>query len=112
MFTARDIAILTEGALGGGGTVFTVETATPKSVTDASGVILAANPLRTYALIINLVGEYVWLGLGHDAVENGGILLTTIGSNYEITLVNLFRGAIYAVRNAGKTGNVLVLEGV
>ncbi|MBA7671593.1 hypothetical protein ES703_79752 [subsurface metagenome] len=71
--------------------------------------VLPANPLRTYALLINPSAEEVFLGMGIPAIVDRGIPLLTAGSNYEINATNLWLGSIHAVSKAG-TPDLLIVE--
>ena len=93
--------------------VYTTPTHTAVIVTTASGIALAANANRLYALLINDSDETIYLKLGATAVVNEGIRLNANGGNYEMSkkLGNLYTGVINAIcATGGKT--LLVLEGV
>ena len=81
------------------------------SVGNTSTQVLAANPNRKYAAIVNDSSEVVYLGLGSPAVINKGIRLNARGGAFEITAVNLFCGAIYGIA-ATASNNLTVVEGV
>ena len=79
----------------------------------ASGVILAANANRLYALFVNDSDTPVYLALGGAAAINTGIRLNANGGSYEMSsaLGNLYTGAVNGISGvAGKV--VLVTEGV
>lgn len=79
----------------------------------ATGVILAANASRLYALFVNDSDTVVYLNLGGAAVVNTGIRLNANGGSYEISRKqgNLYLGAINGI--SGIVGKVvLVTEGV
>ena len=59
--------------------------------------ILPSNPQRRYALFLNDSNIVIYLSLGIPAATNEGIRLNASGGWYEITLINPFYGAIYAV---------------
>ncbi len=79
----------------------------------ATGVILAANANRLYALIVNDSDTTVYLALGVAAAANTGIRLNANGGSYEMSkkLGNLYVGAVNGISGvAGKV--VCVTEGV
>ena len=79
----------------------------------ASGVILAANANRLYALFVNDSDTVVYLAFGVAAVVNTGVRLNANGGWYEMSvgLGNIYRGEIRGISGiAGKV--VLVTEGV
>ena len=82
---------------------------TTPSVTDTSSTILAANPNRKDALIINTGTVDIFLSRGGTAVIGRGIVLKAGGSAYEINGSNLFKGAINAI--AASATSSLVSEG-
>ena len=79
----------------------------------ATGVVLAANPNRKYALIINDSDSYIYLKIGVDAVLNEGIRLNPNGGSYELCAANgnLATGAINGIASAAAK-NICVTEGV
>ena len=81
------------------------------NVTTGSTLVLELNKTRTSALFINDSDVVIYLRLGQDAAVNTGIRLNATGGAYEITLVNMFKGKVYAIH--GGTGNkVLCIEEV
>jgi hypothetical protein len=76
---------------------------TPQSVTvgTASTVVLAANPARQYAIIVNDSDEAIYLSLGNDAQLNKGIRLNASGGSYEILEENMFTGRVTAISTSG-----------
>ncbi len=91
--------------------VTTTMAATEYSVQTSSGVALAANVDRTYALFVNDSDTNIYLRLGEAAVANEGIRLNANGGSYEINLQNLYRGAVYAIASSADK-NLMVTEGV
>ena len=86
-------------------------TDTKVAVQDTTTVVLAANPARKDAVIVNDSNQAIYLARGNDAVLNEGIRLNANGGSYEINRDNLFLGAINAIAtDAGK--NLTVSEGV
>ncbi len=79
-------------------------------VTATSSTILAANPNRKDALIINTGTVDIFLSRGGTAVAGRGIVLKAGGSAYEINGSNLYKGAINAI--ASSSASLLVSEGV
>ena len=96
-----------------GSGAYTTPTHTAPTAGVATGVILAANANRLYALFVNDSDTTVYLGLGTAAVLNTGIRLNALGGNYEMSkkLGNLYLGAVNGISGvAGKV--VLTTEGV
>ena len=87
-------------------------THTTASMTTATGVVLAANKARRYALIVNDGAADVYINLGEAAVANTGILINADGGSYEISPAqgNLFLGAINGITALG-TATLLITEG-
>lgn len=78
-----------------------------------SGVALAANANRKYALLVNDSDTVIYLKIGAAAVANAGIRLNASGGSYEMsaTYGNLDTRVINAISTgAGKV--LLVAEGV
>lgn len=100
--------------LGEGVAVALLQTLTHSApgMTTSSGVALAANGKRLYALIINDSDTVVYLNLGGTAAVNTGIRLNAAGGSYEINLANLFVGAINGIHGGTGTKVLLVSEGV
>ena len=71
--------------------------------------ILAANPARIYALLVNDGTDIIYLGMGIPATSGRGIRLNGSGGSYEINLTNPFQGELYAVAAAG-TPDLLIQE--
>lgn len=95
------------------GGAYTTPTHTAPTAGVATGVVLAANVNRLYALFINDSDTVVYLALGVAAVVNTGIRLNASGGSYEMSkkLGNLYTGVINGISGiAGKV--VLTLEGV
>lgn len=80
------------------------------TLTGATDIGLAANPLRDYALFINDSNNVMYLGLGVAAVASVGVRLNALGGNFEISGSNIWRGAINVIGTAGD--KLLVTEGV
>ncbi len=84
---------------------------TGPTVGSSTTAILVANASRTHAIVVNDSDEVIYLGLGVAAVLNRGIRLNAAGGWYEITLTNLFKGAINAICTSGsKVATVTELE--
>ena len=92
-----------------------IESATPTAAVApaASGPVLAANPRRADAEIINVSNpsEPISLSRGGVAVLSAGITLTATGSSYRIGAKNLFHGIINAISASG-TAALSIDEGV
>jgi hypothetical protein len=74
----------------------------------AGGIlVLAANPRRLYALIVNESNVGIYLKLGSQPTSTtDGIYIAPNGFAYETDRGggNLFQGAIYAIRPSGGAG--------
>lgn len=89
---------------------YTVATHSAPTAGVASGVILAANINRRYALLVNDSNTDVYLALGVAAALNTGIRINANGGSYELSGTNLWKGVINGISGvAGKI--VLVTEG-
>lgn len=77
-----------------------------------STLVLAANPRRRYAAVVNDSDTDVYLALGQPAVAHAGIRLNANGGVYEIVGVNLHGEAIYAVHAGAGTKRVCTVEGI
>jgi len=80
-------------------------------VTTGSTLVLPLNKVRTSALFINDSDVVIYLRLGQDAAVNTGVRLNPAGGAYEITLINMFKGAVYAI-HGGAGNKVLCIEEV
>jgi hypothetical protein len=76
-------------------------TNTKVSVAATSTLVLAANPARVFATIINNSDETIFLALQDAAVLNEGIRIAASGGGYEINLTNPFIGNVYAISTSG-----------
>jgi len=76
--------------------------------------LLAANPDRKYALLINSSDEIVYLGLGFTPTAVSGVQINPNGGSYELGLRfgNNVVGSITAVAESGLTNLVMCMEGV
>lgn len=85
---------------------------TPSTATAgaSSGVALAKNPLRRYAIIYNLGTVNVFLAVNHAAVSGQGILIQPNGGWYELTDANLSHQVINCIA-ASSTAVLSILEG-
>jgi len=77
----------------------------------ASGLALALNANRKYALIVNDSVNVVYIKLGATAVLNTGIRLNANGGSYEINETNLYTGIIDCISSVASQ-TILVTEGV
>lgn len=78
----------------------------------ASTLVLAANPSRRYALIVNVSPVWVYLAKGAAAVVGQGIPLAPGGLGvYEIDWTTLYRGAINGIHAGVGNQPVTVEEG-
>lgn len=78
-------------------------TATSTGVTVGSSTteVLASNPDRKSATIVNASDEVVYLQLGAAAVSGEGIYLAASGGAFNIDKNNLFTGAINGICASG-----------
>jgi hypothetical protein len=72
-------------------------------VTNASTLVIPRNFDRKYCLIQNDSDTVIYLCLGQAAQVNAGIRLNANGGSYEINVVTLFNGDVYAIH--GGAGN-------
>jgi len=80
-----------------------------KTVTSASGLLLAANPNRRYLAVQNLNSAgYISLGFDAAAVLGAGLTIAAAG-NWEFPVIPL--GAIYAIGSIASNPNIVVVEG-
>lgn len=77
-----------------------------------STLVLAANPLRRYAAIVNDSDTDIYLSIGQAAQPHAGIRLNAQGGVYEINGTNLHGEAIYAVHAGTGLKRLCVVEGV
>jgi len=63
----------------------------------ASTLVLAANPYRVDAELVNDGDNVIYLARGNAAVIGSGIRLNPNGGSYGIGTNNLFLGAIYGI---------------
>ncbi len=95
-------------ALLGLATTFT--TGGSNTIGTSSGQLVAASASRKSLLLINYGTTTVWLARGGAAVVGQGIYLPA-GASYEISIGNLYTGAINAIVASG-TGSVSFEQGV
>jgi len=88
--------------------VITKDTA---SVTNASGVVLAANDRRLYAEIVNQSANNIWLAFGEAAVVGEGIYLAPNGFSFVINTDFLWRGNVTAISDVAGPSVLTVLDG-
>lgn len=93
---------------------YTTPTHTAVNVTTVTGVVLAANANRRYALLVNDSDTVIYIMLGAAAVANQGIRINANGGNYEMSLMlgNLYTGAINGIHAGVGDKALLMLEGV
>jgi len=80
------------------------------NVTTVTGAALAANPDRTYALLVNDSDTDIYIALGVAAVAHEGILISALGDAYPMSaqIGNLYLGVINAI-HAGSGNKVLMI---
>lgn len=88
-------------------------THTTATITTASGVALAANTSRKYALFINDSDTVIYLMVSAAAVANQGIRLNANGGSYEMShaLGNLDTRVVNAIHGGSGNKVLLVAEG-
>lgn len=91
------------------GAQFATSSNTRPTVSSTSSVVLSANANRRYAHFINNGTTTIFLKLGDTAVASQGIPLGPT-EMYEITMYNLFTGAIHAIKT-GASAALDVYEG-
>ncbi len=85
------------------GPVASVMTNDTVSVGVASTQVLADNPNRVYAAIVNNSDTVIFLALGAAAALNFGLRLNANGGAYEIDAAHPFTGVVNAISSvAGK----------
>jgi len=62
--------------------------------------ILASNPQRVYALLVNDGAADIYLAFSGPAAINTGVRLNNGGGSYEINLMNPWHGTVNAVGDA------------
>ena len=75
-----------------------------------STLVLAANPNRVDAELVNDGDDTIYLARGDAAVVGSGIRLNPNGGSYSIGTVNLFEGEVYGISE--NETNLTVSEGV
>jgi len=94
---------------------YSVPTQATVAVTNVAGgvTVLAANPLRKYAMIVNLSSDTIWIAYGKAATLGtaGELPIIGAGSNLELSDRALWRGLIKGISSGGSS-DVSVLEGV
>jgi len=80
-------------------------------VTDASAIVVVANPHRVDIEIVNDLATVVYLSRSNPAVVGEGIRLNPNGGAYSMDTQNLFEGAFYGICNAQEDGSITVSEG-
>lgn len=70
------------------------------SVGTSSTKVLGANGKRTQATFVNDSDTIIYLVKGKPASLNVGIRLNANGGSYEITMLNPWKGEIYAISSA------------
>lgn len=79
------------------------------TVTNATGVVLAANPNRLDLEIVNDSDVVVYLARGNPAVIGSGIRLNPNGGSYTMDSQNLYLGAFNAI--CATDANLTISEG-
>lgn len=104
------LALNADGSLAGTPELIETCTGANVSVSDSSTSVLAANPNRKNAVIVNYGANDVCIARGGTAAFGQGIYLAA-GNGYEITAENLYQGAIHAICASGKSTTLAVEEG-
>lgn len=95
---------------GSGGFTFDGNITNSKAtVFSTSTSILASNPTRAYAALVNDGASVVYLSLGSLATSTQGIRLNASGGAYEINQTNLYLGPITAITSSG-TSTLTIVE--
>lgn len=82
----------------------------PIDVTTTSQEILAANPRRKYAILINNSNQNIFVRLGSPATVDEGIVIWAAGFAYEFTEDNLWVGSIHAIHGGSGNKRLLIIE--
>lgn len=82
-----------------------------QSVTTTTATILAANPARRSAVLVNTGAADLYLAVGRAAEAGKGICLKAGGGCYEINCTNLTHAAIDAITASGTT-TMSIHEGI
>jgi len=92
---------------------YTTPAHTAVDVTGVTGVVLAVNADRKYALLVNDSDTVIYIALNSAAVANQGIRLNASGGSYEMSamLGNLYTGSINGIHAGIGNKVLLVLEG-
>ncbi|MDO8673041.1 MAG: hypothetical protein Q7O66_16660 [Dehalococcoidia bacterium] len=92
--------------------IYNTATHSAVTVTTNSGVALAANENRKYALFVNDSDTTIYLMIAATAVANQGIRLNANGGSYEMSLQlgNLCQKVVNAINGTGSK-TLLVTEG-
>lgn len=81
------------------------------AVADTDTLVLAGNPNRRSAVLVNVGGADVYLAIGRTAEPGKGIYLKAGGGAYEINATNLTHAPIHAITATGE-GALCLHEGV
>ena len=81
------------------------------TVSAVSVLVLAANPTRGDADLINDSAAVMYLGRGNAAVIGSGERLNANGGSYHIGTNNLFLGNVYAITGSQDENNLAISEG-
>lgn len=76
----------------------------------ASSTILAANPRRLFASIINASANGIYLGFGAPAVVGQGVYIGPNGFGWSIDPSFDWRGTVTAIAVAGAANTVAILD--
>jgi hypothetical protein len=87
-----------------------VATTTTVHVTSAGQTVLAANPNRICAVLVNDSDTNIYIKLGTSPALSTGILLNAYGGSFTITAANPYTGPITAICTATTAKNLLVTE--
>lgn len=93
------------------GKVIEVVSDSTVSVPALGALVLAANPKRYYALIVNTSNTPIWLGFGSQNAAGQGVYVAPGGFAYEIDRNNLYQKAIYAAHAGSGSKDLNVTEG-
>ena len=80
------------------------------NVTAQGVTVLAANPARKGAVLVNDSDAVIYLKLGTDPATDAAIRLNANGGSYEINAVNLYTGIVTAIHAGQGDKRLLVTE--
>lgn len=81
------------------------------SVPNTGAILLAANPRRQVATIMNPTMVNLWVYFGRQNIVGEGFFVAGGGFAYEIDHNNLWRGSVYGIQASGSPIDINTYEG-